>query len=157
MPCKTVMATRTEAFLVLQAYDQSDAEGQQMYAQCIASYMQKNPHRGLPAANAHVPSRSNTSVRTLACVIDDERKKAHDSGDFTGIAPTKWAGEALEKRPDYTEGTLQKVNRDVHRRSVEEQNAANALRMASENLSFSLLMASSLHSRLAPSGSYAPR
>ncbi len=105
------MVTRIEASLVLQAHqDPEVGKGQQMYAQLIASYLQKNSHRGVPAANAHVMSKSNTSVRSLACVIDDERKAAHDSGDFTGIAPTKWAGEALDKRPYYTEGTRQKVD-----------------------------------------------
>jgi hypothetical protein len=131
MPCASVMATRIEASLVLHAYGISELEGKLMYEQHLSSYMQKHAHRGLPAANAHVFDLSKTSVRTLTCVVDDERLNAEVLGDFSGIPPTKWACLPKDKRPYFMEGTLKTVSPDAHRRSVDEQNKTKALRMAS--------------------------
>ncbi len=116
---------------MLYGYSKSEAEGKLMYGQRLSSYMQKNMHRGLPAANAHLFALTRTSVRSLTCVIDDERFTAQKLGDFTGIPPTKWASMALDKRPYFTNGTLKTVIPAAHRRSVDEQNATKALRMAS--------------------------
>ena len=93
--------------------------------------MQKNEHLSVAAANAHVLNKSSTSVRSLTCVVDDERKAAHDSGDNTGIAPIRWAGMPNSMRPYFFEGTLQQVDHDVHHQSIKGQNEAKALRMAS--------------------------
>ena len=125
------MATRVEASLVLHAYDKSESEGKLMYGHHLSSYTQKHAHCGLPAANAHLFALSKTSVCTLACVIDDERLTAQVLGDFTGIPPTNWASLPKEQRPYFMEGTLKTVTPDAHRRSVDEQNAVKALRMAS--------------------------
>ena len=76
------MATRDEASLVLLAYDKSELEGKLMYQQHLSSYAQKHAHRGLPAANAHLFNLANTSVRSLTCVVDDERWNAQVLGGF---------------------------------------------------------------------------
>ncbi len=102
MPCKTVMAARVEASQVLSAYEDCSDEhvaGREKYRQLIASFMQKNPHQTVAAANAHVLSKSRTSVRSIACALDDEREAAYDSGDRTGILLTRWAGSDEAKRP----------------------------------------------------------
>ena len=125
------MATRDEASLVLLAYAKSELEGKLMYQQHLSSYAQKHAHRGLPAANAHLFNLSNTSVRSLTCVVDDERLNAQVLGDFSGIPPTKWACLPKDQRPYFTQATLKTISPDAHRRSVDEQNATKALRMAS--------------------------
>jgi hypothetical protein len=134
MPCTSVMATRVEASQVLSAYEDCSDEhvaGREKYRQLIASFMQKNPHQTVAAANAHVLSLSRTSVRWITCVLDDERKAAYDGGDRTGIGPTRWAGEPNSTRPYFFQATLHQVDQDVFRRSVAGQDAAKALRMAS--------------------------
>ncbi len=128
------MATRVEASLVLAAYEECSDEhvaGRERYRQLIASFMQKNPHQTVAAANAHVLSKSRTSVRCITLVLDDERKAAYDSGDRTGIGQTRWAGLPTSMRLYYFQGTLQQVDLDVFRRSVAGQDEAKALRMAS--------------------------
>ncbi len=134
MPCKSVLATRVEASLVLAAFNDDSEEhaaGLQMYAQLFRSFEQKNPLKTIAAANAHVLSKSRTSVRSIACALDDERRAAYDSGDRTGIEPTRWAGLPMSMRPYYFQGTLHQIDRDIFRRSVEGQNESKALRMAS--------------------------
>ncbi len=91
----------------------------------------KNPHQTVAAANAHVLSKSRTSVRSIACAFDDERRAAYDSGDRTGIGPTRWVGSSEATRPYLFQGTLHQVDRDVFCRSVAGQEEAKALRMAS--------------------------
>ncbi len=131
MPCASVQESCVEAPLVLHGYLNPEAEGKLLYGQRLPSYLQKNPNRGLPAANAHLFALTRTSVRNLACAIDDERFKAQKLGDYTEIPPTKWATMALDKRPYFTDGTLKTISPAAHRRSVDEQNATKALRMAS--------------------------
>ncbi len=124
MPCESVIETRIEADAVLAAYIVSNELGRMAYSNSLQSY------DGSPAAaNGHVLSLRGTSVRMMACRIDDERVQEFKAGNVSGEAPTKWATLPFAERPYYTQATLQRVSPIMHIKNVASQNDQRLIKM----------------------------